>query len=123
MLCPIKNVNPKPVRFKNKYKRSKPLSSLFHLHVFNNHVDHIVLVVSSSLRNNIAAKQQILATIDDAKYLASRKETQKVNIQNTVKDLVRILSIDESKMNSLVCIFIFVFVLLEERIEQESRKN
>ena len=44
----------------------------------------------SSLRSNISAKQQILATIDKATYLASRREVQKANIEKTIKELVRV---------------------------------
>ena len=43
----------------------------------------------SSLRSNISAKQQILATIDKATYLASRRDVQKANIEKTIKELVR----------------------------------
>lgn len=42
----------------------------------------------SSLRSNISAKQQILATIDRATYLQSRREVQKTNIEKTIKELV-----------------------------------
>lgn len=45
----------------------------------------------SSLRSNISAKQQILATIDRATYLASRRDVQKANIEKTIKELVRFL--------------------------------
>ena len=48
-----------------------------------------VLSLYSSLRSNISAKQQILATIDKATYLASRKDVQKANIERTIKELVR----------------------------------
>ena len=48
-----------------------------------------VLPLYSSLRSNISAKQQILATIDKATYLASRKDVQKANIERTIKELVR----------------------------------
>lgn len=46
----------------------------------------------SSLRSNISAKQQILATIDRATYLQSRREVQKTNIEKTIKELVRSLT-------------------------------
>jgi len=55
----------------------------------------------SSLRSNVNAKQQILATIDRATYLASRKDVQKANLENTIKDLKKQIAKNLSKLNEL----------------------
>ncbi|CAF4988711.1 unnamed protein product, partial [Rotaria magnacalcarata] len=57
--------------------------------------------INSSLRRNISAKQQILSTIDQATYLASRKDVQKANIEKTIKELKQQLAKSASKLNSL----------------------
>ncbi|CAF4174558.1 unnamed protein product, partial [Rotaria magnacalcarata] len=49
----------------------------------------------------ISAKQQILSTIDQATYLASRKDVQKANIEKTIKELKQQLAKSASKLNSL----------------------
>ncbi|CAF3418965.1 unnamed protein product [Rotaria socialis] len=57
--------------------------------------------INSSLRRNISAKQQILSTIDQATYLASRKDVQKANIEKNIKELKQQLAKNTSKLNSL----------------------
>lgn len=85
MLYQAKNDSINRLILKNKFNHlNKPLGTFFYS---SNHF-HFFLISNSSLRSNISAKQQILATIDKATYLASRKDVQKANIEKTIKELV-----------------------------------
>ncbi|CAF1219120.1 unnamed protein product [Adineta steineri] len=78
---------------------------------------------NSSLRSNISAKQQILSTIDKATYLASRRETQKANIEKTIKELKQQLAKNIAKVNSLKTELIGLSPMGDEDDDNQSKRT